>query len=100
MICLASRLKEVVDLLEYEELLKVKNDLNKGGNGVRILIDNRLKEETKKRNEFCAVCASKIDSSSETRFSMTIGPEDFERKVSFCAMDCLQYFLEEMKKRD
>ncbi len=92
------RLREVVDLLEYEELLRIKDDINKGGDAVRILVDNKIKEEIKKRNEFCAVCANKIDHESATKFSLVFGPQELERKVSFCAIDCLEYFLNELKK--
>ena len=92
------RLREVIDLLEYEELIRVKNDLNKGGDGIRILVENRMKTELKKQNQFCTTCASKIEPESNTRFSLTFGPEELKRTVSFCAMDCLEYFLNEIKK--
>ena len=92
------RLREVIGLLEYEELLRVKDDLNKGGDGIRILVENRMKDEIKKQNQFCKVCASKIEPESTTKFTLTFGPEELKRTVSFCAMDCLEYFISEIKK--
>lgn len=92
------RLKEVIDLLEYEELIRIKDDLNKGGDGVMILVDNKIKDEIKKRNEFCAVCAAKVEPESRTKFHIIFGPDELKRNVSFCAMDCLEYFLNELKK--
>jgi len=92
------RLREVIGLLEYDELLRIKEDLNRGGDAIRILVDNMIKEEIKRHNEFCAVCASKIDSESSTRFVLTLGPRELERTISFCAVDCLEYFLNELKK--
>lgn len=93
------RLREVMELLEFEELVRMRDDLCKGGDSLRILVDNRIKDEIKKMNEFCAVCAAKIEPESSTRFSLDIGPEGMKRRASFCAVDCLQYFLGEAKKR-
>lgn len=92
------RLREIIGLLGYEELIRVKDDLNKGGDGIMILVDNKIKDEIKKLNQFCAVCASRIEPESETRFMLTFGPADLERTISFCAVDCLEYFLSELKK--
>ena len=92
------RFKEVVELLDYDELIRVKDDLNKGGDSIRILVDNKIKEEIKKQNQFCAVCAAKIDAESNTRLSLTVGPEEMHKQVSFCAVDCMEYFLNELKK--
>ena len=92
------RLREIVGLLEYDELIRMKDDLNKGGDSIRILVDNKIKEEVKKRNEFCVVCSNKVESESQTRFTLTVGPDEPERKVSFCAIDCLEYFISELKK--
>lgn len=88
----------MVELLDYKELVRMKDDLNKGGDSIRILVENKIKDEIKKRNEFCAVCAGKIEPDSRTRFTLTVGPEEMQKKVSFCAADCLEYFLAELKK--
>ncbi len=93
-----NRLREIIELLDYEELVRMKDDINKGGNAIRILVDNRIKEEIKKQNQFCIVCANKIDPNSDTKFTLAFGPAELERKVSFCAVDCLEYFLSEIKK--
>lgn len=90
--------KEVVELLEYDELLNVKNDLNKGGDGIRIILNNKIKDEIKKKNAFCGVCAAKIEPESTTKFHLAFGPDDIKKEVSFCAVDCMEYFLKELKK--
>ena len=92
------RFREVIELIDFEELVRMKDDLNKGGDGIRILVDKKIREEIKRQNEFCAVCAASIDSESETRLSLVVGPKDSERRVSFCAVDCMEYFLNDLKK--
>lgn len=92
------RFREVIGLVGYDELLRIKDDLNKGGDSIRILVDNKIKDEIKKKNEFCTICAAKIEPESQTRFSLVLGSREMERKVSFCAIDCLEYFLTGLKK--
>jgi len=92
------RFREVVELIDFEELVRMKEDLNRGGDAIRILVDNKIKDEIKRQNEFCAVCANSIDDENETRLALVFGPKDNERKVSFCAIDCMEYFLNELKK--
>ncbi len=92
------RFREVIELIDFEELVRMKDDLNKGGDGIRILVDNKIKEEIKRQNEFCAVCASSIENESETRLSLVVGSKDNEKRVSFCAIDCMEYFLNGLKK--
>jgi hypothetical protein len=29
---------------------------------------------------------------------LIFGPKDFRKKASFCALDCLEYFIEKIKK--
>ena len=92
------RFREVIELLGYDELLRVKDDLNKGGDSIRILVDNKIKDEIKKKNEFCTICAAKIEDDSHTRFNLKFGSREMERQLSFCAVDCLEYFLGGLKK--
>ena len=93
-----TRLRDILDLLEYNELLKMKEDIKKGGEGIRLLVDNRIKEELKKHSLYCSVCANKIEPVSTTTFTLMFGPDDFKKRASFCATDCLEYFLGTVKK--
>jgi len=92
------RFREILSLVDFEELVRIKDDLNNGGDSVKLLVDNRIKEEIKKQNEFCAVCAANIDNECKTKLSLLVGPVDNEKKVSFCAIDCMEYFIGELKK--
>ena len=92
------KLREVMDLLDYNELMNMKNDLKKGGDGIRILIENRIKQELKKHEQYCTICANKLGLDSATTFTLMFGPEEFKKKATFCAMDCLEYFLLGLKK--
>ena len=91
------RLRDVVDYLEFEELVKIKQDLKSGGIHLAQLVDYKIKEEMKKHEVQCCVCNEKLDLYSVNNFTLMFGPEDLKKKASFCAIDCMEYFLQNLK---
>ena len=91
------KLREVVDYLEYEELLKIKKDLTMGGLHLLQLVDKQIREETKKHEAFCCICNNRLDPYSVNNYTILFGPDDLKKKASFCAIDCLEYFLKNLK---
>jgi len=91
------RFVEIVDMIEFNELVNMKRDLSKGGMEIDKIISDRIKEEIKKHEVCCSICNSKIDPYSTTNFTLIFGPEDLKKKASFCAIDCLEYFLRNLK---
>lgn len=92
------KLKEVMDYLEYEELVKIKKDLSAGGVHLARLVDDKIREETHKHEQYCCICNNKIDPYSVNNFTLVFGPADLRKKASFCALDCLEYFLKNLKE--
>ncbi len=93
-----TRFRELIGALEYDELIRVKNDLSKGGEAIRILVENKIKEEQKSHASFCTTCAGRIDPENRSTFTLLFGPQDLKKKATFCAVDCLEYFMSELKK--
>ena len=91
------KLRDVIDYLEYDELVKIKKDLTLGGLHLLQLVDAQIKEETKKHDVFCCVCNNKLDLYSVHNYTLVFGPDDLRKKASFCAIDCLEYFLKNLK---
>lgn len=89
--------RDVIDVLEYNELTKLKKDLKHGGIHLRKLVEERIEEEQKKHNKKCCICGERIDTYSMNNFTLLFGPEDIKKKASFCALDCLNYFLKELE---
>ena len=85
--------RDVIDILSYNELIKLRKDINNGGIHLSRLIDDKIKEEQRKHNKKCCICGEKIDINSINNFTLLFGPEYVKKKVSFCALDCLNYFL-------
>ena len=91
------RFAEIVDMIEFNELVNMKRDLSKGGMEIDKIISDRIKEEIKKHEVYCSVCNTKVDPYSTTNFTLIFGPDDLKKKATFCAIDCLEYFLKNLK---
>ena len=87
------KLRDVVDSLDYYELVRMKKDLDEGGHHLRKFISHMIKEREKEHSALCSVCASEIDPTSVNTFTLMFGSEDFKKKASFCGKDCLEYFI-------
>jgi len=91
------RLVEVMDYLDYEELMRMKQDLSLGGVNLMKVVEDKIAEEAVKQQKFCCTCNSRIDPQSTNNFTLEFGPTDIKRKASFCAIDCLEYFMKNLK---
>lgn len=90
--------KEFVDSLDYSELKKMEKDLQKGGVHLKKLVDDTIKQHEKSHNTSCSVCANRIDPEDINNFTLVFGPESFKKKATFCAVDCLEFFINNLKK--
>ena len=91
------RFEEVVELIDFNELVNMKRDLDKGGLELDKVISSKIKEELKKHNVYCTTCNARIDPYNTSNFTLIFGPDDLKKKATFCALDCMEYFLENLK---
>lgn len=91
-------MREIVPGLEHDELVKVKKDLDTGGIHLRKLIDSQIKKNEKEHEQYCSTCQARIDPESTTTYTLIFGPDSFKKKATFCATDCLEYFLSQVKQ--
>lgn len=85
-----------MDALEYEELVRIKKDLKYGGIHLKKLIDEKIKEKELIHKKYCSTCNAEIEPSKRS-YTLLFGPEDFKKKTTFCALDCMEYFLKQLK---
>jgi hypothetical protein len=91
-------IKDIVTHIDHEDLMKLRQDLDKGGIHLKNLIEKQIKENEKKHEAYCSTCNINIDPQQVNNFTLLFGPEDFRKKASFCGLDCLEYFLGKLKK--
>ena len=92
------RVKEMIENLDYDELIKVKKDIDCGSIHLKKLIENKITDKEKEHNIECSVCGKQVDPNSTTTFTLIFGPDGFKKKATFCAEDCLHYFLATLKE--
>lgn len=88
--------RQAIEMFEEKELQKLQTDLENGGHHLRQIVNFKLKEKKLEKKGICAGCGKDL---GETDYSYTLvfGPNDFQKKASFCEIDCLNYFIEKLQ---
>ncbi|OVE74898.1 hypothetical protein BVX95_00895 [archaeon D22] len=90
-----NKLAGIIDGLSLEELRLVKKDLDCGN--IERLINNKILEvERGGKFKICPVCNTDIVEGEE--LVLYFGPQGLRKKASFCANDCLEYFLHRQRQ--
>ena len=87
-----SDISKAIGEMSQEELLRLKQELDQGK--IVRLVSKRISQVQGDPNSVCPVCHSQVDDESMT---LVFGPAGLRQKASFCAADCLKYFLDKMR---
>lgn len=93
------KVDDAIKSLDYDDLVRLNEDLREGGHSTRALVEKRIVEKEKEHGRFCQVCQCEIDPHSTQNYTILFGPEGLKRRASFCALDCLKYFIAAIEKR-
>ena len=89
-----NRLAKLIESLDEDDLKLIKKDLEAGN--IDRLIHKKLQEKKEADfNKVCPVCQSPI---GEENLTLVFGPKGLRKQASFCALDCLEYFLNKRKE--
>ncbi len=94
---MASNVRELIDSVEEDELYKLQSDLAKGGRHLKKLVNEKIEEIQNSKTNFCITCGKGL-ADDDSCFSLTFGKEGLRKRGSFCEIDCLEYFISELKK--
>jgi len=92
------KLRDIVDSMDYEDVLKLQRDVNSGGTHLKKFLKDKVSQQEKQHGKFCTTCFSEIDQRNVNNFTLVFGPHDFRKKASFDGIDCLEYFLKNLKE--
>jgi hypothetical protein len=98
MVAEKKKFMDVVSSLEYEELVELQRDLFKGGTTIRQVISNKLKQIHATESRMCAGCGNTVNLRVANEFTLIFGTTDTKKRVSFCALDCMEYFTKNLKR--
>jgi hypothetical protein len=92
-----SVLQDALGKLSYEELRVLQEDLSLTAPMSRRLVSEKV-EEMEQSTGACSVCGSPLRDSRDAS-TLMFGAQSIQRKASFCAFDCLEFFLKKLKTR-
>ncbi|MBR9690797.1 hypothetical protein GOV08_03880 [Candidatus Woesearchaeota archaeon] len=90
-----NRLSKIISDLSFEELKLIQKDLVEGN--IEKLINKRINHYEEGGKTICPICHTNIIDTQSDGFTLLFGPKDFRRKATFCATDCLDYFVKNLK---
>jgi len=94
---MSRRFEDLFDVLDYNELMRFKSDLDSGAITVKKLLEERIKNKLKEHEKVCATCSNQLNFYKTNNYTLIFGPDDFKKKASFCGLDCLEYFITKLK---
>ena len=94
---MARKFEEVFEVLDYNELMRFKDDFDHGSIAIKKLLEVKVKERLKEHERICATCSNNLNFYKSNNYTLIFGPDDFKKKASFCGLDCLEYFISKMK---
>lgn len=89
---------DFVSSLKYDEVLDIKQDLSSGATRVKKIINQKIKDFENNHRKLCSVCFNQINPNHTSTYTLVFGPADFKKKATFCALDCLNYFLQHLEQ--
>jgi hypothetical protein len=90
------KITDAVENIEEHDLYKFRDDLEKGAPYLKKLVNDRLRALEKSKKGICVTCGNELAFHPRS-YTLVFGPDDFRKKASFCELDCLQYFLHNLK---
>ena len=94
---MSRRFEDMIDVLDYNELMRFKTDIDSGAITVKKLLEEKIKKKLKEHEKTCATCSNDMDFYKTNNYTLIFGPDDFKKKASFCGLDCLEYFIIKLK---
>ena len=91
------KVRDVIDYLDYEELVKLRKDINSGGFHIIKLLNRKIKDIELTHKNFCSYCGNEINQNKVNNYTLIFGPYDFRKKSTFCGIDCMESFLKNLK---
>ena len=92
------KFREIVEELDHDDLTRLHKDLHDGsGEYIKEVISDKIRELEEAEQRICAVCGNQINPYYVNDFCLHFGPRDFKKRAYFCALDCLEYFINKLK---
>jgi hypothetical protein len=90
-------INEFIETIDEDELYKLQFDITNGSAGLKTLVQEKIKKVENLPKKVCAVCGEELVD-KEGVFSLIFTHDQLKKKASFCAIDCMEFFISKIKK--
>lgn len=90
------KFKEFLENLSYGEVVDFQKQVKDSKSLMRKMVDDQIDVIERTNARVCATCGHQLNLQTKN-LTMHFGPETFKKKASFCAFDCLEFFLTQLK---
>lgn len=90
-----NRLKNIIASMNYRDLKSIEKDLYEGNLGK--IIKQRLNDLQTFDEKTCPTCGTIVP--PDTSFVLQFGRPDFRKEAHFCGIDCLDYFIHNLREK-
>lgn len=94
------RFRDVADEIMYEDLVKMKRDLDEGGAHLKTFINSKIEEIDREEVKTCVTCGTPINPHFMDDYCLTFGRYDFKKRAYFCGLDCLNFFIANLSRKE
>jgi hypothetical protein len=91
------KINEALENIEEQELYRLQDDLASGAELLKRIVSDRIKRIEKAKSGICVTCGNNLEEHPRS-YTLVFGPDGFRKKAGFCELDCLEYFLANLKK--
>ena len=88
----------MLENIEFNDLIELNSNVKNGEFDFNLLLKNIIKEKEKEHKKYCSMCGGGLEPNSVTNYTIMFGPEGFKKKASFCALDCMEFFIARLKE--
>ena len=92
------RFVDIISSLEYEDLVELQSDLFDGATEIRQIVSHKIKQIKATESRTCAMCGSGVNLRVANEFTLIFGPPNSKKRAFFCAIDCMEYFTNNLKR--
>ena len=80
---MTKRFEDMMDVLDYNELIRFKTDLDSGATTLKKLLEEKIKGKLKEHEKVCATCSNTLNFYKTSNYTLVFGPDDFKKKLVF-----------------
>jgi hypothetical protein len=82
--------------LSYSEVLEFNKEIKNAISPVRKTLTDHIDVLERMNSRICATCGNQLSLQTKN-LVLNFGPEDFKKRAHFCAFDCLDFFINQLR---